>query len=184
MAVVKGKRKESQFEVLKNCDRVRSQLTDLAKRQFGYSEKKAERWLARGVGGKAYEELDYGQKKHYEANREKLLGTTQWFIPEQRKTLIQLIKLAGMHLEIANRIRPICMEELNERRLNQGKSIGYLKAILNELRYTMYELPVDVNSFAEVTRSIGFQVALIGAWRESDNKIRRALSKPPPTSPM
>ena len=42
MSVPKGKRKESQFEVIKHFYRLRKDITDLLLRDFGYSQKKAE----------------------------------------------------------------------------------------------------------------------------------------------
>ncbi len=54
LSVPKGKRKESQFEVIKHFYRLRKDITDLLLRDFGYSEKKAKQKLEKRLGGKAY----------------------------------------------------------------------------------------------------------------------------------
>ena len=41
MTVLKSKRKESQFEVIKHFYRLRKDITDLLLRDFGYSQKKS-----------------------------------------------------------------------------------------------------------------------------------------------
>ena len=41
LSVPKGKREESQFEVIKHFYRLRKDITDLLLRDFGYSQKKA-----------------------------------------------------------------------------------------------------------------------------------------------
>lgn len=49
MSVPKGKRKESQFEVIKNFYKLRKEITDLLLRDFGYSQNKSEIIYASGM---------------------------------------------------------------------------------------------------------------------------------------
>lgn len=56
LSVPKGKRKESQFEVIKHFYRLRKDITDLLLRDFGYSQKKAEMKMSKMFGGRPKEE--------------------------------------------------------------------------------------------------------------------------------
>ena len=47
MTVLKSKRKESQFEVIKHFYRLRKDITDLLLRDFGYSQKKFENKMSK-----------------------------------------------------------------------------------------------------------------------------------------
>ena len=60
MSVPKGRRKQSQFEVIHHFYRLRKNITDLLLRDFGYSTTKAERHIEKMFGGKSYEELKEG----------------------------------------------------------------------------------------------------------------------------
>lgn len=64
MSVPKGKRKESQFEVIKHFYILRKDITDLLLRDFGYSQKKAEMKMSKMFGGRPYEELPDSQNEH------------------------------------------------------------------------------------------------------------------------
>ena len=48
MTVPKGRRKESQFEVIKHFYRLRKDITDLLLRDFGYNQKKSQKKIEKG----------------------------------------------------------------------------------------------------------------------------------------
>ena len=65
MSVPKGKRRESQFQVIRHFYRLRKDITDLLLRDFGYKQKKADNSMQKLFGGKPYEELTEEQRAHY-----------------------------------------------------------------------------------------------------------------------
>ena len=94
MSVPKGKRKESQFEVIKHFYRLRKDMTDLLLRDFGYSQKKAEMKMSKMFGGRPYEELSNSQQEHYNKTIRKSNGFEEWFIGYQRDTIVDCVRSA------------------------------------------------------------------------------------------
>lgn len=176
MSVPKGKRKESQFEVIKNFYKLRKEITDLLLRDFGYSQNKSEKRLEKLFGGKPYEELNEKQKEHYNKKLSINNGFEEWFVAYQRDTVMECIKKATEYIFTANSIYPSILEELNERRIYQDKAIGQCYRLLQELQYTIETLPVDIEKYTRFSDMINKEIDLLKGWRKADNKFKRALS--------
>ncbi len=176
MSVPKGKRKESQFEVIKHFYRLRKDITDLLLRDFGYSQKKAQKKLEKLFGGKPYGELSETQQNHYNQRIARNEGFEEWFIGYQRDTIMDCIRNATEYIFTANSTYPSIPEELVERRIYQDKAIGQCYRLLQELQYTIETLPVDIEKYVRFTDSINKEINLLKGWRKSDNKFKRAFS--------
>lgn len=172
MSVLVKKRKKSKFEVFDHWFDVRRELTDLLLRDFGYSFDKAETRLNKRFGNKSIENMDEKERARYQKTKERYEAFDDWFIDNERNTITEYIREVTKHCFIANSNYPYIDEEYIQRRLHQDEAIGFCQAIKQELQYVIDTLPVDVNVYLRFAEMIDKEVALIKAWRKSDNKIR------------
>lgn len=177
MSVPVGKRKQSDFEVIKHFYRLRRDMTELILRDFGFSEKKYNKKLSKMFGGIPYDELNDSQKDHYDKKASLNDAFMEWYIGHQRGIIIDCIGNVTKHIFIANSIYPSAIEELTERRIHQDIAIGECFRMLQELQYTIETLPVDINKYHIFIENINKEINLLKAWRKSDNKFKRALSE-------
>lgn len=177
MAVVKRKRKESQFEVFHHFYKVRKNVTDLLLRDFGYSPKKSEDYLSKIFGGRPYEDLQEHEQKHYDLRKKKTDAFEKWFILDQRQVVMDCLRNIAENVFLANSIYPLYPEELIERRIFQDKAIGQSYRLLQELQYAIETLPVDIRAYVRLAEEIEREITLIKGWRKSDNKFHRAFSE-------
>lgn len=184
MSVVKSKRKPSQFEVFHHWAALRKDLTDLLLRDFGYSFEKAQKRLERRFSGREYECLSDAEKVICQRLKKRYEAFDEWFIQDERKAVIDCIRSIGEHIYTANSIYPNYERELIERRIHQDLAIGQCYRLVQELQYAIETLPVDVNAYLRFSAGIQKEIDLIKGWRKSDNKFKRAISEPPPTSLM
>lgn len=184
MSVPKGKRKPSQFEVFHHLANLRKDITDLLLRDFGHNSEKAKEKLSRRFGGKDYGDLSDVDKTLYDRILQKHESFESWFILGEREIVVDCLRKIGEHVYTANSIYPTCALEAEERRLHQDLAIGQCYRLVQELQYTIETLPVDVNAYLRFSAQIQKEIDLIKGWRKSDNKFKRVISAPPPTSPM
>jgi len=177
MSVPKGKRKESQFEVIKHFYRLRKDITDLLLRDFGYSEKKSKKRLKRMFGGKSYDELSETQQDHYNQRVSRNEGFEEWFIGYQRDTIMDCIRNATEYIFAANSIYPSIPEELVERRIYQDKAIGQCYRLLQELQYTIEILPVNIEKYVRFVDGINKEINLLKGWRKAGNKFKKQFKE-------
>lgn len=176
MSVVKGKRKESQFEVFHHFYQMRKDITDLLLRDFGYNSTKAEQRLERLFGNKSYEGLTDTEKVNYDRKKLKNEAFEEWFILDRRSCVMDCIRNIQEYIFVANSIYPEYPEELVERRILQDKAIGQCYRLIQELQYTIETLPVDINKYLRFSDSIEKEINLLKGWRKSDNRFKRAFS--------
>jgi len=176
MSVLKSKRKASQFEVFHHLYRLRKDITDLLLRDFGYSFDKQEKNLGKRFGGRSYEALADYEKQQYMRLLERWTAFDDWFIKDQRQTIVDCLRDITKHVYIANSIYPTCREELAQRRLHQDEAVGQCYRLTQELQYAIETLPVDVNVYLRFADAIQTEINLIKGWRKSDNKFKGAIS--------
>ena len=175
MSVLKSKRKPSQFEVFHQLTKLRKDITDLLLRDFGFDTVKAEKRLEKRYG-KPFEELDEKQQATYTRQKRRLDAFDEWFIEDERKTIVNCLRAITREVYIANSIYPTVQEELTERRLRQDRAIGLCYTLTQELQYAIETLPVDVNQYLRFGEMIQTEVNLIKGWRKSDNKFKGVIS--------
>nr|DAQ07872.1 MAG TPA: hypothetical protein [Caudoviricetes sp.] len=175
MSVLKSKRKASQFEVFHHLYKMRKEITELLLRDFGYSFEKAAKRLDRKFG-RPYEQLSEAERERYDRTKVRWEAFDDWFIYDQRQTIVDCLRGITREVYIANSIYPTCMEELVERRLHQDKAVGLCYDLTQELQYAIETLPVDVNIYLRFGEMIQTEINLIKGWRKADNKFKGAIS--------
>lgn len=191
MSVPKSKRKASPFEVFHHLYTVRREITDLALRNFGYSEEAAKKRLEKLFGERSFEELNEDEQKRYLGIEKRNEAFFTWFIEDERKCIISYVREIVKEVFCANSIYPTILDELYERRLCQDRAIGLCITLMQELQYTLETLPVDVNKHLRFADMLQHEISLIKGWRKSDNKFSKVLNNGAPserstttTSPM
>ena len=136
------------------------------------SVEKAEARLNKRFGNKPFEEMDEKEKERYQKTKERYEAFDEWFIKDERNTITAYMREVTKHCFVANSNYPYIDEEYVQRRLHQDEAIGFCFSIKQELQYAIETLPVDVNVYLRFAEMIDKEVALIKAWRKSDNRIR------------
>ena len=172
--VHKADRAESRFEVKDHAVILKNKLRELSiLRNFGYkareskpprnfdqwSEKSRERW-----------------KQQEEMRMKKLEWLDKHFLMDARKAVDDDIRRMMHGISAANSIkRPSSMAEADERRIQQDRAIAACEDLRIDLQDIMDTLPIDKNWMTHIEPEIEAQLALLRAWRKSDNEIRRAI---------
>ncbi len=177
MSVLKSKRQPSDFEVFHHYYQMRKEITDLLLRDFGYSRSKELKKLQHQFSGKPFEELDDQEKERYSRMEERDKAFDEWFIVEERKTVLTYLRNIGANIFAANDIYPQYQTELEQRRLLQDRAIGYCDGLMQELQYIIETLPVNINKYTRFAEMIQQEIKLIKAWRKSDNKFKKIVNK-------
>ena len=172
--VHKSERGESRFEVKDHAVMLKNKIRELSiLRNFGYkareskpprnfdqwSEKSRERW-----------------KQQEEARLKKLEWLDKHFLVEARKSVDDDLRRMMHGISAANSIqRPSNMAEADERRIHQDRAIAACEDLRIDLQDIMDTLPIDKNWMTHIEPEIASQIALLRAWRKSDNEMRRAI---------
>lgn len=172
MAVVKRKRKQSQFEVIHHFYKMRKEMTQTILRDFGYNSNRATKALEKTFGGKVFTELTVDEQKRYSNLEKRNEAFENWFIGHQREVVMDCLTKSTEYIFQANSIYPSIMEEWVERRLLQDKAIGQCYRLLQELQYTIEILPVDISKFSNLIGMIEKEISLLKGWRKSGNKLK------------
>lgn len=175
MSVIKAKRKESQFEVFHHFYKMRKEVTNLLLNDFGYDLSRANKRAEKCIG-KPVEEMNTEEQKRYAKRLSKNIAFDKWFVKNERKTVLNVMRDITSEMFVANSIYPQYPDELIERRLHQDRAIGLCYVLAQELQYAIETLPVDINKLTRFTEMIQTEVKLLKGWRKSDNKFKRAFS--------
>lgn len=149
MSVIKAKRKPTPFQVTTNFMKLRRAVTKLIQESFKYKPKGTDI------------DADFAQ----------------WFIGIECDAVFKLLKEADRYITMANSIFPVYLHEYEQRRELQNVAIGLCFDILQEFQYILDALDIDINGYAEYVGLIGEEIRLLRAWRQADNKKRKALLK-------
>lgn len=173
MSVLKANRKPSPFEVEHHAYKVRTTITDLALRKFGLKEYTPKPKPA------GYETWSNAQKEGYEKSISKQIERyetfVEWFIPDEQKAIIQIVRDMIHEIFLANEIHPQLLCECDERRIHQDLALGHCENLIQELQYVIMTLPVNVEKYENITNMIMHEQALIKGWRKADNKVRKSI---------
>lgn len=176
MTVLKRKRKASQFEVFHHLYEMRRDLTNLLLMDFGLSPAKEERVLQKVLNGRDFDQLSDRDKERVIRVQQRIEGYHDWFISSERSAIVDYLREITRDVFEANSIYPTCMAEYEQRRLMQDQALGKCYGLAQELQYVIESLPVNVNKYTRFAESIQTEINLIKGWRQSDNRLKRALS--------
>lgn len=99
----------------------------------------------------------------------------EWFIPDERKVIIELIRDITWNIVSANSIYPTNETEYQNRRIFHNNSIIGLRRLEQELQMCIEILPVDINKYTPFAIDINSEISLIEAVKKSDKKRFRSL---------
>lgn len=177
MSVLKAKRKPSPFEVEHNLNKVRTVVTELALNKFGLKEYQEK------PKPQDYYKWSDQQKAGYDGSvakrRQRYESFVEWFIPDEQKEILNLIRKLVCEVYLANDITMSAssstIADCDGRRFHQSLALGYCDSLIQELQYVISTLYVDVEKYESITKLILLEKELIKGWRKSDNKIRRQV---------
>ena len=119
MSVPKNKRKESKFEAQHHYYKLRDEVTALLVNDFGFSQEKYEKQIEH------FRESHQNISNAYEIvakMRAKKDAFHKWYVEEERKAVLAIVRNIGVEFTIANSIfpsdTPAKMEEYLERRMD------------------------------------------------------------------
>ena len=174
MSVPKGKRNESRFEARHQLEKIRDDLTELIMRDFGYSSEKFQKQIDKFSGRKDVDEAVRENKiEKWSIQR---VNFDTWFVEKERDTLLSLLRdictefITGNNIYPSNNAR---IAEYTERRLHMDRAIGSCYALLGELQYVIRTLPVDINKYKNMAKSIEHEIDLIKGVRQADNRFAK-----------
>lgn len=175
MSVPVSKRKKSQFEALTRMFRLRKSLTELLICDFGFSKEKSEKSIERFVTYRAGTE---NIEKITEIWRNKVEKFEEWFLEDERKTIMTLLREIEAEFTQGNSIYPSDTTartiELCERRKHFNNAIALCYVLRSELNYIVSVYPSDLNKFAPFVTDLDEQIALFKGVRKADNKFFKA----------
>ena len=156
MTVLKSRQTQSQFKVFEHAVVMRKAVTDILLCDFAYK-------------------VPQVSPTETEGQRRRRQCMTRWFIKKRRDAADDIMCRIIRYITVANKIFPTCTAELEQRRLYQDKAIGECFALEQELQYCMEILPVKAKRYFICADYIMQEIALIKAWRKSDNKFKAKI---------
>ena len=175
MSVPKSRRKQSKFEAAHKLRELRREVTNLVENQFGFDSEKYEKSIQRYAEcHKNNPNVDIIVAKY----RKKKEIFISWFIPEERKIIIDMLRNITKEFSVGNSIyptrnNPAKIEEYNVRRIHMDHAIAECYALKQELHYIIETLPVSMNKFERFSKMIDNEIALIKGVRTADNRFIR-----------
>lgn len=102
-----------------------------------------------------------------------------WWITARRERVDTILADLMSYIVKANSIYATCEVEMYERRVQQDRAIGCVYELLNELQFIASVLwrtaGTDINKFIPFIDMAEAQIALLKAWRKSDNASLKRL---------
>lgn len=172
MSVPAGKRKQSRFEAQHQFYRLRDEVTKLSMNQFGFSYEKHLKQIDKyKEAHKSAENVD----DVVERWRAKTEAFYKFFIPEERRVILEILRNIETEFTFGNSIypseTPAKVAEFCERRKHIDAAIAGCYVLKQELNYIIRVLPVDLNKFTRFAEAIDKQVALYKGVRTADNRL-------------
>lgn len=172
MSVLKSKRKTSRLEFLHNAYVIQRSLALLLLRDFGTKPKiRATRFFA------AINKMSEEDKDIFLDLTDKYGVTSivdeypEWLISDMRNRVLQEARFLVRNIIQANSIYPAYVSEYMDRRRYQTMAIGNCEQMLQEMQFVISILNVDVNKYLPYVDMIEREIALLRAWRKSDNRL-------------
>ena len=148
MSVIKSKRGLSKMEFYHNARKLRKDMTEFIRREFGV---------------------------HSRSNRIDQTLPANWY-SEDIKTIADNLRLLLRNLlwniTAANTIYAKNESELKTRRHYQTEAIINCQQLIQELQFAEDSLPINAEKLLPYIEAIGFEITLLKGWRKSDNKIK------------
>ncbi len=172
MSVVKGKRNQSKFEAFHHFFKLRDEITAMILNDFGFSFDKQEKKRQKfAESHKDAANLDEIMERWHTKNDTFI----RWFIDEEGKAVMDIMRNIQREFTIANSIfpseTPARLIEFLERRRHINNAIGQCYALKQEINYVIRTLPVDMNRYVHFAEEIDEQINLFRGVRKADNRL-------------
>ena len=177
MSVPLSERNPSEFQVHTHLKDLRSAVTELIFRDFGFSERK---------NAKSIEHFRKMLEKNKNSKNINIIiqnmiikneSIQDWFLERERNIVLDIMRDIAREFDLANSIYPsnTCAKEREyiERRLHLDNAIGYCTDLYREIEYIMDVLPVDANKFTRFADMINTQMKMFKGLRKSDNRFMK-----------
>lgn len=176
--VPKSKRVETDFTAQTHFKSLRKSITALLLNDFGYRPDKMEDKI------KSYYEA-HKDNPNIDAICERLekknTSFVEWFIDEEAKTILDIMREIEREFTLGNSIypseTPAKIVEFLIRRWHMDKAIGLCYTLKNEVNYVISTLMTDKNKSEMFDKDIDLQIKLYRGIRRSDNKLIKSRQK-------
>ena len=168
----KRERTESKFEVITHALRLRKKMTILIFKTMSWNYAKDQAYLQGKIDK---QDLTISEGLYLDKQMKLNEAAYNWFIEEERSTLIKALRDMVENITLANSIYAINIAECDLRRNYQDIAIGKCNFLLQELQYVVQILPLDFNDILSIVNDIEKEIALLKGWRTSDNKNRKKI---------
>lgn len=160
MGVIVSHRNESRFEVLAHAVEMRNKLTELSVRGFGIRN------------------LERLARKKYASGKDKTESVSKYvFLLSGHKNRFDFLSAQVVgYTRAANAIFPRSLSECDLRREYQDRALVACEQLIGEMQQIVEVFDVDLNCYKQYVDVIDREIGLIKSWRQSDNRLRAALS--------
>jgi hypothetical protein len=155
MSVLKSKRSLSKLEFYHNARKLRRDMADFLRRDFGVRSRKN------------VENIDPSLPEDYYAED----------IGEFAKNIKLLLRNLMWNITGGNSIYPATHADLEQRRHYQNAAIIACEQMHQELLFCEDTLPVRVSQLVPYVESLEFEIKLLKGWRKSNNKFDEIIKK-------
>lgn len=174
MSVLARLRTESKLQVYVNALAIRKKIIFLLLRDLGVKSKvRRLQIITKGMEEKDAEKCQEIAQKYGMGSF--MNEYPEWIIEKFRNTLWDLCTDLEHYIVNAQSIWATNNSEAEERRLNMNKAISTCEKILKEFEMMIEILPIDANKYIPYVEDIEKEIALLKAWRKSDNKRNKTL---------
>lgn len=157
MSVLKNKRGLSKMEFYHNARKLRKEMTELVRRDFGVHSRRNASKLDPSLPDDWYDE----DMAEIARNIRLLLRNLMW------------------NITAANTIYAKNELELAKRREYQTAAIINCQQLIQELEFCCDTLPLHVDKLQPYLEAISFEIKLLKGWRKSGNKISVPFAEKP-----
>jgi hypothetical protein len=158
MAVLKNKRTISNLEFYSTARKLRREVTELLRRDFGVHNRKNAKRIDPALPDDYYDaDIEFNAHSIRLAMRDLM-----W------------------HIRKANSIYPTTQAEMDTRRYHQDEAIGACQIIYEEFMNCVDTLPMlKASMFVPYSEMIEYEIKLLKGWRKSNKKIFEQTTKAP-----
>ena len=179
MSVLKCKRKQSRLEVYVQAIKLRKSITYWLMRDMGVRTKTRSLEMTSANMSDEDKSVMLAIAAKYDLTKFPS-HYPRWVVLKLRDEVWQILSSLCHNITAAASIYPTIPEEILQRRIFMDKAVGNAEQLLKEMEFAMEILPVDADKLIPYVSSIEHEIALIKAWRKSDNKRMRKLGVGPP----
>ena len=168
----KSQRSPTKFEAEHHFFALRDSVTELALQDFGFSEKK---YLTKIEKFRESHKTATNVDEVVDRYKKKCDSFNRWFIDEECKAILDMLRKISIEFTIANSIYPSQsasrISEYCQRRHHLNEAIATCYALKQEIQYVIRTLPVDLNKYKTYDKEINIQIALYKGVRKADNRF-------------